>query len=898
VAGRRAAPASCVAVALAACVCACGLAHERDMPPALVLSPGTALQGASLTVLLTAPGVQLSSCQDLSGASVEFRFGDDPSPIEVTTLETLDTDTLRARLVVSMEALPGDHLVVLHCDELTDLKGMFSVRERIEDAAITLDPQQVKAGSFYFQIDIFSDDIAFSEESTHVVFGDGTRVTVREQAIVDEMSQMFVRVDVDPLTPPTVDADGDAVGAPMAVAVITGDLVARGVIDILPRDTPWIEVVDDYIELTGTELPAQTTPTITGTGIAFVEPDPEADAGATEDVTVVTFPENPGLHVTSMNVDDLDPSVMEISVLAEQGAILGPTPLTVSTGGETVSAAFTVYPPGGGEAFLTLAPAHLPRGVSARTVVARGYATVPFTEGDPGADDLHFDEGGCHVEKLERLSESELAVDVSVDGDYEGDSCTLHVAASEQNLVARLAVVAPDAPVLSGFTSIAQGASYVWIEVASTEIDGVEPVVFDADTVAIAGARSGVDIWNQLPGPEGATLAIMLKKVADDAPVGEAVLHVLDDGADYHVEYSVIPSEETPSNVLVTPGSVIARRGEVSFGLESVDPSGGGSDEAMEFDAGAPPGIGFDDPAIRATSVDVIDSRNAIVNATVLPSVRADTAVMYVTSGEEKAAASVRVLTAPQDIVTAMDPEITRGDEDTIISVEAEVPAGAFQPGTIVGDVFADIGVDGIGVEVLSVVFYATLSHVVLELRVASDGPAGWFGVVITDGRRTAVLPLHVAGETDSLTMTVAPASVGGALRPGDVGVVVDALLPDVAPEGCLLPEARGAIAGVFVRLDALDGHAALLTVDVAADVAPAPEGIPIAVLTGSGAAVGFAPYVSTDIDEVLSEATPLDVFLDPELNPVVRVDADPAAPFSYAVVSSEIGRASCRERV
>ena len=163
------------------CACACDLDQERDRPPALVLAPGTALQGASLTVLLTAPGVPLSQCQELSSASVQFSFGDQPSSIEATTLEVLDTDTLRARLLVSMEALPGDHLVALRCDSRTELKGVFSVRERLEDAAITLDPTEVKAGSFNFPINIFGVGVAFSEESSHVVFGDGTHVTMREE---------------------------------------------------------------------------------------------------------------------------------------------------------------------------------------------------------------------------------------------------------------------------------------------------------------------------------------------------------------------------------------------------------------------------------------------------------------------------------------------------------------------------------------------------------------------------------------------------------------------------------------------------------------------------------------------------------------------------------------------
>ena len=393
-AGRRTASALCAAVALAALLPACDPTHERDTLPSLVISPGSALEGASLTVQLTAPGIPLSQCQDLSGASLEFSFGGEPAPVEATTLEALDTDTLRARLLVSIAASPGDHVVVLHCDARTDVNGIFSVRERIGDPAVTLDPPAIKAGSFNSEIVITGVDIAFSEELTHVVFGDGEHITVRDQVIVDGASQMSVFVDVDPLTPSTVGSDAgtdtDAEEGPMEVAVITGDLVARGELTILPRDTPWILVEPDYIELTGTETPAQTTHYITGTSIAFVQPTSEADAGSSEETTSVAFPENPGLHVTSIVVDGADPSLMTITVLAEQSALLGPTPLTVTTGGETVSAAFDVYPPGDGAAFLTLSPAHIPRGARS-TVVAHGYGTAPFTSEDPEWSDLHLD---------------------------------------------------------------------------------------------------------------------------------------------------------------------------------------------------------------------------------------------------------------------------------------------------------------------------------------------------------------------------------------------------------------------------------------------------------------------------------------------------------------------------
>ncbi|MCK9463355.1 MAG: hypothetical protein M0R80_27355, partial [Proteobacteria bacterium] len=871
--GRRAAAALCGMAALTVLVSACGLDHDRDTPPALVLSPATALQGASLTVLLTAPGVPLAQCQSLSGESLEFTFSDAPSQIEAATLEAIDGDTLRARLLVSMDAVPGDHLVVLRCDPRTDLNGIFSVRERVGPAAITLEPPEVKAGSYSFQIDIFGEEVAFSEELSHAVFGDGTHVTVSSYSIPDGMSQMTVKVDVDPLTPE----------GPMEVGVVTGDLVALGEIEILPRDTPWLLVEPDSLTLNADSVPAQSTHVITGNSIAFEEPEP--DAGAEEGGTVVSFPENPGLHVANIAFDALDPSRMTITVLAEQGAALGTTPLTVETGGEIVSAAFTVYPPGGGAAFLTLSPSHLPRGASATTVLANGHFAAPFTTGDPGAEDAAFDEDGCHLEKLERLSATALAADVSVDGDFDGKACTLRLETSSGQLVGKLAIVAPLAPTLSGFTTIAQGAQNVWIAVSSVEVEGVEPVIFDAESTAAVGLRSGVGVVLQTPFDGGKSLLVIISRVAEDAPVGEATLRVVDDGAEYVVEYSVIPSEETPSNIIAAPGTVVGGMRSVSFDLESVGADGDG---AMEFDAGAPPEIEFDTPAIRASSVEVLDAHNAVVGATVLPSVDVDTAVMYVISGGRKAAASFRVLPESRATATAGDPEITRGSKEKIVFVGAKIRADFFGAPEIVGEVF-----EGAGIDVLSVDLYpdntAPLEEdeLYLQLRVASDGPAGWLGVILTDGRETAVLPLHVAGTTDTLTMAMTAATADGALRPGDVGVAVSAILPAAAAGGGAPPEARSVSDGVHARLDAIDGTGASLLVDVGDDFEPAEEGAPIAiaVLTGKGAAIGFAPYVSCEA-AALNEATPVELYLEPAASPVARVDADPAASFSFALAS------------
>jgi hypothetical protein len=416
---------------------------------------------------------------------------------------------------------------------------------------------------------------------------------------------------------------------------------------------------------------------------------------------------------------------------------------------------------------------------------------------------------------------------------------------------------------------------------------GVEPAVFDIETTVSVSERSGFDIVTAGPYNEGQSLFIVVAEVADDAPLGRASLHIDDDDVDFLVEYSVVPSEDTPANVLVEPGTVPAGAREATFRLESVDPTGDGSSaEMLLFDAGAPPEVSFDNPAIRATALEVLGQTSAVVDAEILPGIAADMAVMYVTSGEAKAAASFRVLPEEQQVVSAPEPDLERGEETEIVFVEAIAPAGVFGPEHVVGDVF-----DGIGVEVLSLDLYENqptpmTDALYLQVRVAPTGPTGWFGVLLTDGRGTAVLPLRILGAAadDDLTMAVAPATADGALHTGDQGVKIDALLPAVAATGALPAAARAGVPGAFARLDEIDGTAALLTVDVAQNAVATDDGIPLLVRVGPGAAVGFAPYVPAE-PVGLAEGGSVDVFLEPTLNPVARIAAAADTEAAYAWV-------------
>jgi hypothetical protein len=865
------------AIALGVFATACLQNSERDGLPSLVLSPSTALQGAAVTVTLVAPDVPLSECVGATPASLVFTHGGEASPIQVTTLEVLDDDSVRARLVIGMDAVVGDHLVDFRCDDATLLSGRFTVRQRLEDGAISLSPSSAKQGTFYLRIDITSDDVAFDAEDSHVVFGDGTYVSVSDTIAADGTSAMSVYVDIPPLTP---------VG-PMDVAVVTGALEARGTFEILPRDTPWIEVDPDYIFLTGTSLLAQRKLTIKGNSVAFADPSAGADGGVGDGGagTLVEFPENPGLAVTAVTVDEMDPSIMEVDIAAAQGTALGTTPLSVTTGGETVSAAFTVYPAQTGDAFMSISPARIERGVHAAVIDARVFGAPPLTEPEVAAADVHFEEEGCDVERAELLSDRELSIAVSADEKYALGACTIHVAYAGEDLVGKIAVVDPERHLVTSPGAIAQSAGNVYLTLDAVNAGGVGPIVFGGDVVAGVSLRSGVGVLGQWS-PDDDRLIVIIDSVAADAPVGPARLHLATPGdCDITAEYHVTPSVDTPQNVIAMPSTVPADAREIVWHVESVASSAAeGTEQMLSFDAGAPPTVEFDDPAIRATSVEVLDDENALVHAAIGSGVTADMAVMYVTSGRAKAAASF-LLESPSALrVEATDPEIVRGATTTTPTpLRVLVPRGALgDGGAIVGEVY-----DGVRVRILSADLYPDDAdpddddELYLQLQIDADGPSGWFGVILTDGVRTAVLPLHVLGATDSLTMTLDADTADGALHPGDRDVSAIATFPSAVSISAVLARASTGTEGSFARLEEIGQGTATLSLDATADAVSTDEGIPIFLITGPGALVGFVPFTQADT-ATLHDGEATNFYFDEEWNPLGLLTASTGRALAY----------------
>jgi len=425
-----------VVVLAVACAFVLGCLPEggRSLPPPLLVDPPSALQGAqNMVINLTAAGVDLASCTNLTPTALAFTNADGESEIEVYVLDAVQQEVLRAEIVVDQDAFDGWHTVVYTCDGNTSFSGGFEVRPKSADAELDLDPANGPAGKSDLQIQIragsWSDDVwipsaPFVAGVSHVIFGDGTAVAVKEQWVV-ESDLMDVTVDIGYHAP---------LGE-MEVAVVTGSQVVRGYFEVTQKIYPTIQVLPDDVERPASiDPPAQFTLTIQGNGVSFVDAA-EIDAGP-EEGTQVTFPLNPGITVTSVDVKhSLE---VEANIMVDHVALLGPTPLRVTTGEEVAETDFTVFP-APDEPVIVLAPTTLPRGVTAALVLAQA-ANFTF---DPPLT-VEFTDSECTIEDYEVLppldTSKSMALTVSIDPTFSGSGTVLEVTSGSGSAAAHLVV--------------------------------------------------------------------------------------------------------------------------------------------------------------------------------------------------------------------------------------------------------------------------------------------------------------------------------------------------------------------------------------------------------------------------------------------------------------------------
>jgi hypothetical protein len=805
-------------VAFAACGCLPD--QGRAPPPTLYLDPPSAMQDAILPVNLTAAGVDFGKCVNQSPADVVFTSAGGASEITVYDLDPIADSVLHAQIVVAEDASVGTHSVGYQCDGNTLLEGVFEVRSKADDAILILEPADGQAGSISHQIVIFGDGASFVDGVSHVIFGDGTAVQVKEQ-IVQSAEYMSVVVDITHQAP---------IGE-MEVAVVTASQVARGEFTVTENIYPTVQVYPDSVERPGiVGPPAETALMILGNGVSFV--DPETVDGGIDEATQVSFPANPGITVTELDVTPQS-SQIDLVISIDHVALLGPTALRVSTGEEVAETDFTVLP-AADQPVLVISPPTLSRGVTAAMVLAQA---TNFTFDQPLS--VQFADEGCHVESYEVLlpAMKAMALEVTIDNDFVGDGTVLEIASASGTAAAHLAISDDLGPVIVPdplSPTIEQGDT----DIVLLKIQGG---VFDDAAQAAVLMRSGLRILLQAVTGEGESIFVQLE-AAGDAPVGPALIRVDNAGDELETFIEIVPSTAVPYMSL-SPQVVLSGRRTVVMEVAA---------DGLDLLA-SPPVIRFDDPAVVVEGISVADAGTASLTVDVAPTARSDMTVAYVEAEGGRAAATFRGIPARRPTATADPAELIRGGSGPHI-VQVELSGGSG-----FGDTVAQVlDEDEINLAVERVTVFDEES-LELEFTIEDDGPGGWLGVLLTTGAEQVVVPLHVVAGDESLTMSLSPPE----LDPGARAIQVQATAPPYAEFDDVFTAASTGVAGAFATLEGLQSASlADVLVDLAFDLQVPEGGVPIFLTASKGAVVGFLlsdtlqgglAYDSTPFEEVFA---------------------------------------------
>jgi hypothetical protein len=792
---------------LAGLLAGCSPGGGRGAPPVLTLDPASALQGTVLVVNISAEGVRFDECGNLvepaaAVESVEFLppggAGAAAGGVAVYVVQPISSFVLRVEIAVAMGAEPGDYRVEFRCDDAAPLAGSFRVRERKDDPALVISPSAAAAGTTNLLVEFQVIGGQFVPGSSHIAFGSGSHVTVEEQ-IYQSATEMAATIDI---------AAGAPLG-PMEVTVTTEGQVARGSFTIEERIYPTIQVFPDVVYRPAAGEPAvQATLTVVGSGVDFVAAtaeDTDEDPG-----TVVSFPGNPGIAVTSIVVTGAD--TLLVNILVDALAILGPTPLTVTTGEETAVTDFTVLVTPD-TPVLTIHPSDIVRGAEAALFLAQA---VNFSFDEPLA--VAFAAPGCQVEGFQVLPSTgppqAMAIDARASAGFQGAGNVLVITSGGNEVAVHMTVSEPGLVSLASPNpaTFAQGST--GFAVLTFQGTGSFSPLARAEVLT----RSGLRIPYQSPAVDGTSLTFQLQ-VAADAPLGPGLLRVTDAGTVYETFVKVTPSGLVPG-VSLSPQLVLPGRRSVVLEADSA---------GLDFTAG-PVEVAFDDPALRASSIQVDGSGHLSLIVDVAPSGRDDMAVVYFADGNgSRAAATLRELPSLGGLATAVPGEVQRGVAGDQL-VQVAVQGGAF------GQTVAQM-LDGIGVEVKRV---TVLSPTALELALVLEdgGPGGWIGVLLKTGARQVLVPLHIAGGDESLSLQFSPAE----LRPGASASPVVATAPaGYAGLDPIFTVAGVGSAGAFASVDEILGpQQARILLDVSHAFAPGPDGLPVLVTATKGAYAGF----------------------------------------------------------
>jgi hypothetical protein len=797
----------------------CLLDNDRDDIPALVFYPESARQGELISVRMSAEGMSFDQCDALTPESLVFTGPLDNGKVTVHGIDIVTNEVLRGYVYIDDEAAIGAYQPSLRCNALTTLTGEFNVLRRGDvGLALEIVPGSAPAGAINQRLVLRVDSPIFDEDTSYVVFGDGSTITIDKQRFISE-KEIELNVDISPT------AFNKVSDKELIVSVATGSKLVYGKFQVTERIDPTIWVQPSEVERPGTGT-LQYSLTIEGVGVGFLAPQPDAGTDD-ESASTCSFPENPGIIVTA--VDVIDEKTISANIKVNEGAEIGSTPLLVTTGEHEAWTNFTIKLVPGQPYIKIIDPWKLPSDGNPHPKFAEA---VNFAF--QNVQRVECLETGCAVKQfvVSPAPFKRMTLTLSVDADFEGESATLQVETLDHTVQAMLNVVeAQDPALVPNPKVITQGSKSTGVQL---KLNGTS---FVPEATANVLSRSGIKIRVQDVGANLTTLYLLLD-IAHDAPVGAAMIGVVNGTEQLEVPIEIQASGQIPWLTLF-PQTTLQERGTTVLELDAHD---------FEFIEGID-NYAFDDSQIRVINVvvDADDSHSAQLTIDVSPVARPDMTVLYVTGADnKKAAATFRILDVPHSrVVDVVPDEVARGNNQIIQvwvenlefdAVIAQVPSG-------------------IGVEVSRVWIGAENSmNVSFSLDVDETGPGGWIGVLLSGGGGSVVVPVFIdAGGDDSLTMRVSPDAVYN----GTLGQALNVTLPEEIPATSGVFDVRAGEEGLYCAGQPLvtGDQNVKLWIDVIHGASAVNNSVPLILSSTKGAAVGFLDIVPRSTIKVSESA-------------------------------------------
>lgn len=806
------------------------------MPAPLILSPMSAQVGEVTSLTLTAQNIDFSRCSIANDALVFRSEKGTQGDIVVESIARLLYEPMQLRAYISVKdsASVGMYAVSYQCDSKTEMSGKFTVDSVPAQMPLTVEPENLAAGSFGKILRVSTPDPFFSD-MTEFFFGEGGYVQITHKRPLYDTDDAAVLSRVMELV---VDVDARTPLDDIVIMAVNAGSSAEGILKITDRVETTLAVLPSAVERQSDIAVYEIV--ITGDGIDFTVPDP--DAGAVDpDATVIEFPDNPGITafpdftVVEKTGEAGVTKELHAQIRVESSAVLGITPLYVKTGTQQAWTSFSLVLPPNTPLLRVVSPNAVPKN-GVRTRVFLEAVNFSFTDENFQIYCLEglTDNKICRADNLSPLLDKNISMDVTVSPALPGSVIHLEaVLADGTKTQASLDVFVPESVTLvPNVKTIPQSALGSAVRLTWSDKSKFK----DTDQLAVQVLpRSGLVVT-------GVSLDVKLEwvtvtfNVADDAPTGPAYIAVTVGDKVYEVPLR-IEAKAAGAYMVLNPEATLRKRDTVQVEITGV------GNLVLPDDASR---YSFDDPGLQIIEmVEGEDPTKPNLSVNVSPLARNDMSVLYVKNPLQEtwqAAATFRTLDYKKtEILYADQSELLRPSGPQSSNYTLVVNGNGMVFDYPVVDVSNNIGVS---VQSPSV----SGDNLVFDLLVDPIGAGGWVGLNIKNAGRNYVVPIFIdapGGPVDGLTTQMNPSVVA----PGTL--LMTATLPSGMKLGESALEIRSGHPRAFASTPSiLTDRSVTFTLDVAADAEKVGgKQIPIYVVTPDGSGLGYV-----EISDVASQ--------------------------------------------